>query len=49
MNFNCVILNGVKNLKGVGVCIQILRIAQDDKIKNFWLPPMPLLPDWSVR
>jgi len=26
----CVILNEVKNLKSVSLCIQILRIAQND-------------------
>ena len=33
MNFSyhIVILNVVKNLKSVSLCIQILRVAQDDK------------------
>ena len=31
MKLSCVILNEVKNLKSVSVCIQILRVAQDDK------------------
>ena len=47
MKFSCVILNGVKNLKSVRVCIQILRVAQYDKIKNLWLLPKLLPPDWS--
>ena len=42
MKLSFVILNEVKNLKSVSVCIQILRVAQDDKTKNFGSPPRPL-------
>ena len=32
-----VILNEVKNLKSVSWCIQILRVAQNDTLKIFYL------------
>ena len=47
MKLSFVILNEVKNLKSVSVCIQILRVAQDDKTKNFGSPPRPLPLGWS--
>ena len=32
-----VILNGVKNLQSVSLCIQILRVAQDDRLGENYL------------
>ena len=34
---NIVILNEVKNLISVSSCIQILRVAQDDKVEHYSL------------